>query len=154
MIDVDEDILLDAILYDELTDLMTRRAYNANSKLPVQVAIDHVGLHDINEEYGRDIGDWILCRSAEIVMRHANDAYRIFSDKFAFQSTSYEAANRTIEKILLDLTSVHDTLKKKSGEKFKVTGISIYYGMAETMNDAFMKSSDKKKIIKAAEPKV
>lgn len=143
--DFPQEILIDALLLDDLTRLGSRRAYNEADKLPIQVGIDHVGLHDINEQYGRGIGDWILCRSADIFMNHVDEVYRVFSDKFVFQSVSYEEAQKTIEAILSDLSSVNDTLQNRDGEKYKVPGISIYYGISQTMNEAFMESSNKKR---------
>jgi len=151
--DFPKDILIDALLIDNLTRLGTRRAYEEADNLPIQVGIDHVGLHDINEEFGRGMGDWILCRSADIVMRHVDEAYRIFSDKFVFQAVSYGEAQKSIEAILLDLSSVDDVLKVKDGEKYRVSGISIYYGMAGTMNEAFIESSNKKRDLKSGKIK-
>lgn len=142
--DISKELLIEALLFDSLTGLGTRLAYDEANKLPIQVGIDHAGLHDFNEQYGRDIGDWLLCQSAEIFIKHVDEVYRAFSDKFVFQAESYEDAEIIMKPILADLSSVNVTLKNEIGNEIKVAGIPVYYGVASTMNEALMKCHDQK----------
>ncbi|MFK5949144.1 MAG: diguanylate cyclase [Methylococcales bacterium] len=149
--DVEKEIILDALLLDDLTGIRNRRSYDEDEKLPVQVGIDHVLLYDINKEFGNDIGDWILCKSAEIFTYHTDKVYRLFSDKFIFQLNTNEEAKNILQAILTDLSKVNETLIKKTGEKIIIRGIAVYQGIAETSNDAFNVFGPHKKEIRERE---
>lgn len=131
------ELLREALTIDDLTGLYTRRAYDYAKKLPVHVNIDHVGLHDINEKYGRGIGDWILCRTAEIFMRYNANVYRMFSDRYVFQCMSYDEAQDTVKKIKEELASVEDCLKLETGEQYIISGIPLYFGIGHSLNTAY-----------------
>ncbi|PCJ88387.1 MAG: hypothetical protein COA54_03740 [Thiotrichaceae bacterium] len=135
------ELLREALTIDDLTGLYTRRAYDFADNLPVHVSIDHVGLHDINEKYGRGIGDWILCRTADVISQHNSHVYRMFSDRYVFQVLSFDAAQMTVNKIKQDLSDVNDELKTDENEHYIVSGIQLYYGIGHSLNAAYESSN-------------
>lgn len=152
-------ILENGVIRDSLTNLYNRNFiynyfdYNLD-ELPNQISILYIDLNDFkyfNDSFGHEIGDYVIKRTAECLLKFApEDSYvaRIGGDEFIIilhSSTTedfIESTNQTAEYLLKQLSNMPILIEDKRYFVSASIGVS-YYPDHGTDMDTLLKKADR-----------
>lgn len=130
-------LLSEALLIDEFTGLQNRQAFEDRVvHRAVFLEIDIQSLWNINKQYGREVGDWVMGKVVDYLWRHWAHAYRLFADKFIVEFDDEADARQFVTGLCTHLKKVR--LYKGSGSERTciIEGAGIWYGIGHDVHNA------------------
>ncbi len=135
---------------DPLTKVINRRALNTKmdsfiSENPNPLRCSYIFLDidffkEVNDTYGHDMGDKVLCMAAAILKDEFEDVgivSRVGGDEFnvfVYEPISKEKLNKLMERIKLEFENIHRELQQTMPIHFSA-GIAAFPDNAENIND-------------------
>lgn len=129
-----------ALMYDELTGLKSRRAFDEEAdRQPVKVALDVHGLKWVNDNVGHEAGDQLLRAVADAIHEGHGEGYRMggSSDELVIMADSPEAAEASIRKVKHALSESVIEATLPDGSKTYYKGITLSNGTGGSIDEAF-----------------
>jgi GGDEF domain-containing protein len=120
-----------ALKYDELTGLKSRRAWEDAEKQPVQGIFDVDGLKYANENFGYEGGDKLLKTVSDALTASGIEAFRIGGDEIRAQATNKKELENKIEKAYTILKDKSLRADLPDGSKIRWEGLGFSYGLSE-----------------------
>lgn len=135
--DTTSDLLSEALLIDAFTGLQNRRAFDDREvHRAIFLEIDIQSLWNINKQYGREAGDWVMSQVVDYLWRHWAHTYRLFADKFIVEFDDEADARQFVTGLCAHLKKVR--LYRGSGLQRTciIEGVGIWYGIGHDVHNA------------------
>ena len=141
MIDeMSQDELKNALRYDDLTGLKSKRAFVEEAgKSPTKVALDVNGMKWVNDNIGHEVGDQVLTAVADAIHQAGGDGYRISGDEMAILSDNPIKAAGIVNGVKEALQNAEITAILPDGTKQVLKGLTVTHGIGGKLDEAFLK---------------
>lgn len=130
-------LLSEALLIDDFTGLQNRRAFDDREvHKAVFLEIDIQSLWNINKQYGREAGDWVMGKVVDHLWSRWAHAYRLFADKFIVEFDDEADARQYAIWLCAQLHKLR--LYRQSGafQVCIIDGVRIWYGIGRDVRSA------------------
>src|SRR5215475_5165345 len=124
------------LLTSEKTGLPNRRAYDEKGTSPFIAMADVNGLKRLNDTYGYEAGDALICRFAQVLIFVGLDAYHEKGDEFLCRGSSYLELKRKLSRAQSLMRRQSFDVCSLEGETVTVESADFCFGIGSNQNEA------------------